>query len=310
MILNLALSGGLGLLPGLGSVLLTSFRPNVRNAALLEEYLRMRSRNRPKVAAQSGAPAEKKTDPDDEKAATDDKKDTADEKKVSTDEKKAAPEDEGRIELSDEGQVIESVTGTATATALLADAGIPTLNVNDNQGAKADAGAGTTPAGGGTGTPGAGGNGQAPDASAGALAPARQDGNNDTNKQGASASVVVPGSNNNDDDSGGQGGSGSGSGSGFTRDLGEETILEITASESLRSGERVMEEALNVAIGGDTSGPSQAVGSALLRVAALHAPDSLQRHSRFIEDITDSPDAVDIPRDMPGDWEEGEVDIP
>ncbi|KAH9972790.1 hypothetical protein BGW80DRAFT_1172617 [Lactifluus volemus] len=103
MILNLALAGGLGLLPGIGSVLLTSFRPNVRNAALLEEYLRMRSRNKPKVAAaQSEAPAEKKTDPDD-------KSHIADEKKTSTDETKAAPKDEGRVELSDEGLAIGGV---------------------------------------------------------------------------------------------------------------------------------------------------------------------------------------------------------
>jgi hypothetical protein len=34
-------------MPGLGSVLLTSFRLNVRcNAALLEEYLHMRSRSK------------------------------------------------------------------------------------------------------------------------------------------------------------------------------------------------------------------------------------------------------------------------
>ena len=320
MIINLALSGGLSLLPGLGSVLLTSFRPNVRNAALLEEFLRMRSRKRPKEATQSGAPVEKitaqeeKTDPDEKKAATDDKKDTADEKKDSTDEKKAAPENEGRIELSDEG-LVEGVAGAAAATALLADAGIPTLNANDNQGGNV----GTTPAGGGTGTPGAGGNGQAPDASAGALAPARQDGNNDTNNQGASASVVVPGSNNNN--SGGQGASGSGSGSGITPDLGEEAILELTAAKApkiLRSGEHVMEEASNVAAVanvamGDTS--ERAVGSALLRVATLSAPESIQRHSRFIEDVTDAPDiqgiqdVVDMTRDMPGDWEEDEADM-
>ena len=42
MVLNLAVTGAIGLMPGLGSVLLTSFRLNVRNAALLEEYLRMR----------------------------------------------------------------------------------------------------------------------------------------------------------------------------------------------------------------------------------------------------------------------------
>jgi hypothetical protein len=307
MILNLALAGGLGLLPGIGSVLLTSFRPNVRNAALLEEYLRMRSRNKPKVAAaQSEALAEKKTDPDD-------KSHIADEKKTSTDETKAAPKDEGRVELSDEGLAIGGVAGAAAATALLADAGIPTLNADDNQDAKArtSADAGTAPTGGGTGTPGAGagGNGQAPDASAGALAPSRQDGNNDTNNQGASASVVVPGSNNNN--SGGQGGSSSGSG--FTPDVGEEAILEITAPETLRSGEHVMEEASNVTnvAMGDTSG--QAVGSARLRVAALSAPESLQRHSRFIEDITDTPDIQDVvgmPKDMPGDWEEDEADIP
>ncbi|KAH9955796.1 hypothetical protein BGW80DRAFT_290280 [Lactifluus volemus] len=88
MILNLALSGGLGLLPGLGSVLLTSFRPNVCNAALLKEYLHMRSRNKPKVAAaQSGALAEKKTD-------LDDKAQIADEKETSTDEMKATLKDE------------------------------------------------------------------------------------------------------------------------------------------------------------------------------------------------------------------------
>ena len=42
MVLNLAVTGAIGLMPGLGSALLTSFRLNVRNAALLEEYLRMR----------------------------------------------------------------------------------------------------------------------------------------------------------------------------------------------------------------------------------------------------------------------------
>ena len=46
MVLNLADTGAIGLMPGLGSALLTSFRLNVRNAALLEEYLRMRSRSK------------------------------------------------------------------------------------------------------------------------------------------------------------------------------------------------------------------------------------------------------------------------
>ena len=78
MVLNLAVAGAIGLMPGLGSVLLTSFRPNVRNAALLEEYLRMRSRSKEKEPSSPPPPG---------RAA------------ASASEKRATPESEKRIEL-------------------------------------------------------------------------------------------------------------------------------------------------------------------------------------------------------------------
>jgi Domain of unknown function (DUF4112) len=105
MMLNLAIAGAIGFVPGLGTVLLTSYRPNVRNAALLEEYLRMRSRRKKKPSQSSTAQAEKKPAED-------------------------------RIELPDPGQPSEA----AAAAAVPGASGISS-DKDDEKGASASAGA-------------------------------------------------------------------------------------------------------------------------------------------------------------------------
>ncbi|KAI0001501.1 hypothetical protein BJV74DRAFT_711289, partial [Russula compacta] len=42
MILNLAISASIGIVPGIGDVLLAAYRANLRNARLLENFLRIR----------------------------------------------------------------------------------------------------------------------------------------------------------------------------------------------------------------------------------------------------------------------------
>ncbi|KAI0250268.1 hypothetical protein BJV78DRAFT_1283397 [Lactifluus subvellereus] len=109
MVLNLAVAGAIGILPGLGGVLLTSFRPNVRNAALLEEYLRMRSRSKEKKPS-SSSPSQPAGAGADAPAA----------------EKKSTPESEKRIELPEVGQVPEGSAAAAATAALV----LPTIAIS------------------------------------------------------------------------------------------------------------------------------------------------------------------------------------
>lgn len=57
MILNLAISTTIGILPGLGAILVAAYRANVRNARLLENFLAARG-ERAGRAAQSAATSE------------------------------------------------------------------------------------------------------------------------------------------------------------------------------------------------------------------------------------------------------------
>ncbi|KAF8486163.1 hypothetical protein DFH94DRAFT_711088 [Russula ochroleuca] len=62
MILNLAISTTIGLMPGAGAILLASYRANVRNAGLLENFLAMRGERAAAKAAQSATSEETKRD--------------------------------------------------------------------------------------------------------------------------------------------------------------------------------------------------------------------------------------------------------
>ncbi|KAH8994870.1 hypothetical protein EDB92DRAFT_236142 [Lactarius akahatsu] len=59
MVLNLAIATSIGLVPILGDVLLAAFRANSRNAALLEEFLRVRGEGATRATGESSAPADK-----------------------------------------------------------------------------------------------------------------------------------------------------------------------------------------------------------------------------------------------------------
>ncbi|KAI9512043.1 hypothetical protein F5148DRAFT_1008651, partial [Russula earlei] len=62
MILNLAISASIGIVPGMGAILLAGYRVNVRNARLLEKFLLQRGeRAAAAKAAQSGATNEKRS---------------------------------------------------------------------------------------------------------------------------------------------------------------------------------------------------------------------------------------------------------
>ncbi|EIM90958.1 uncharacterized protein STEHIDRAFT_31968, partial [Stereum hirsutum FP-91666 SS1] len=54
MLLNLAIATSIGLVPVLGAVLIATYRPNSRNAALLEEFLRIRAEENIKTASHPG----------------------------------------------------------------------------------------------------------------------------------------------------------------------------------------------------------------------------------------------------------------
>jgi hypothetical protein len=60
MILNLAISTTIGILPGLGAILVAAYRANVRNARLLENFLAARG-ERASQAAQSAATTSEET---------------------------------------------------------------------------------------------------------------------------------------------------------------------------------------------------------------------------------------------------------
>lgn len=62
MILNLAISTTIGLMPGAGAILLASYRANVRNARLLENFLATRGERAAAKAAQSATSEETKRD--------------------------------------------------------------------------------------------------------------------------------------------------------------------------------------------------------------------------------------------------------
>lgn len=59
MILNLALATTVGLVPLVGDVMLAAFRANSRNAALLEEFLRLRGEKGTRTTGETGASAER-----------------------------------------------------------------------------------------------------------------------------------------------------------------------------------------------------------------------------------------------------------
>jgi hypothetical protein len=61
MLLNLVVSASIGLVPGIGDILLASFRANVRNAKLLENFLVMRGERAGK-ATQAATLQEKRGD--------------------------------------------------------------------------------------------------------------------------------------------------------------------------------------------------------------------------------------------------------
>ncbi|KAI9440049.1 hypothetical protein H4582DRAFT_1944698 [Lactarius indigo] len=58
MVLNLAIATSIGLVPIVGDVLLAAFRANSRNAALLEEFLRVRGEGATRATGESSAPAD------------------------------------------------------------------------------------------------------------------------------------------------------------------------------------------------------------------------------------------------------------
>jgi len=66
MIFNLAVATTVGLVPIVGDVILAAFRANSRNAALLEEFLRLRGENVTRTAGETSALAERGTNPRDE----------------------------------------------------------------------------------------------------------------------------------------------------------------------------------------------------------------------------------------------------
>ncbi len=59
MFLNLAVATSVGLIPLVGDVLLAAYRANSRNAALLEEFLRVRGEGATRTTGESSAPADK-----------------------------------------------------------------------------------------------------------------------------------------------------------------------------------------------------------------------------------------------------------
>jgi len=59
MMLNLAIATSIGLVPVIGDVALAAFRANSRNAALLEEFLRLRVEDVTRNTGETGAPAER-----------------------------------------------------------------------------------------------------------------------------------------------------------------------------------------------------------------------------------------------------------
>ena len=160
MVQNLAVASAIGLLPGLGSVLLTSFRPNVRNAALLEEYLRMRGKSK---AKEPSSPQPGRADAP-----------AAEEKKKTT------PESEKRIELPEVGQVPEASAAASPAMVL------PTITVSPAESA--------VPGASGSADPDDQGGGAS--AGAGAVLEGSSQGDGDERDQGASA---VPGDSAGDD---------------------------------------------------------------------------------------------------------------
>jgi hypothetical protein len=181
MVLNLALAGAIGLMPGLGNVLLTSFRPNVRNAALLEEYLRMRGRSKEKEPSSPPQPP-----PPGREAAP-------------ASEKRVTPESEKRIELPEAavtaagtGPLLPEITVSPAPAELVVPGPSGSAGGDDSGvGASAGASAGAVP----EGSPPP--HGDEKDRGAGAV-PGDSDGD-DKGEGGSGGAAAAPGGSDGDD---------------------------------------------------------------------------------------------------------------
>jgi hypothetical protein len=72
MILNLAISTTIGILPGLGAILVAAYRANVRNARLLENFLAARGERAGKAAQSANSEETRRGTTEDNKKEKDD----------------------------------------------------------------------------------------------------------------------------------------------------------------------------------------------------------------------------------------------
>ena len=109
MILNLAISAAIGIVPILGDVLLASYRANVRNARLLENFLRLRGERLTKGGARPATLEEKNNDNDEDRVGG-----SRGAGGFTEDEASALPDIPPPVSLSQPGATASSVDGEKT----------------------------------------------------------------------------------------------------------------------------------------------------------------------------------------------------
>jgi hypothetical protein len=109
MILNLAISAAIGIVPILGDVLLASYRANVRNARLLENFLRLRGERLTKGGARP-ATSEKNNDNDEDRVGG-----SRGAGGLTEDQASALPDRPPSVSLSQPGATPSSVDGEKTS---------------------------------------------------------------------------------------------------------------------------------------------------------------------------------------------------
>jgi len=109
MILNLAISAAIGIVPILGDVLLASYRANVRNARLLENFLRLRGERLTKGGARPTTLEEKNNDNDEDRVGG-----SRGAGGFTEDEASALPDIPPPVSLSQPGATASSVDGEKT----------------------------------------------------------------------------------------------------------------------------------------------------------------------------------------------------
>jgi hypothetical protein len=113
MILNLVVSASIGLVPGIGDILLASFRANVRNAKLLENFLVVRGERAGK-ATQTATLQEKRDDCDESRGA---ERSAEDDPPAPPEMALVSPSQSGVVSASDGDKEKEKCTTTASPDA-------------------------------------------------------------------------------------------------------------------------------------------------------------------------------------------------